>query len=130
MNGPSDAYLDKARQSLNEARAVAGIGFYAAAGRAAYLAAFHAAQAFVVSRTNKIAKTHSGVRSEFARIAKGESGLERDLASFLARAYNLKTVADYAVGADVGVSPLEATDAIESAARFVDAIERALAEKR
>ena len=35
MSDPG-AYLDKARQSLNEAQAVAVIGFYAAAGRAAY----------------------------------------------------------------------------------------------
>jgi uncharacterized protein (UPF0332 family) len=130
MSSPSDAYLSKARQSLREAQAVAEIGFYPAAGRAAYLAAFHAAQAFILFRTNKIAKTHAGVRSEFARIAKDKSGLERDLASFLARAYNLKTVADYDVAADVGVGASEATDAIDGAARFVDAIERVLSEKR
>jgi len=130
MSGLSDAYLDKARQSLNEAQAVADIGFHAAAGRAAYLASFHAAQALIIFRTGKVAKTHAGVRSEFARIAKDESGLERDLASFLARAYNLKTVADYAVGTEVAVSAPEAADAIAGAARFVDAIERALSEKR
>jgi uncharacterized protein (UPF0332 family) len=130
MTDLSDAYLDKAHQSLNEAQAVAKIGFYAAAGRAAYLASFHAAQAFIVSRTRKIAKTHAGVRSEFARLAKDESTFERDLASFLARAYNLKTVADYAVGADVAVSASEAADAIEGAARFVDAITRAVSERR
>jgi uncharacterized protein (UPF0332 family) len=118
MSDPSDAYLYKARQSLREAQAVAGIGFYAAAGRAAYLAAFHAAQALILFRTSKIAKTHAGVRSEFARIARDESGLERDLASFLARAHNLKTVADYAVGADLGVGASEATDAIDGATRF------------
>ena len=61
---------------------------------------------------------------------KTSSGLERDLASFLARAYNLKTVADYAVGADVGVGASEATDAIDGATRFVDSIERVLSKKR
>jgi uncharacterized protein (UPF0332 family) len=129
MSDPG-AYLDKARQSLNEAQAVSVIGFYAAAGRAAYLAAFHAAQAIIMFRTNKVAKTHAGVRSEFARIARDEPGLERGLASFLARAYNLKTAADYAVGVDVAVSASEATDAIDGAARFVGAIERVLSEKR
>ena len=119
MSDPG-AYLDKARQSLNEAQAVAVIGFYAAAGRAAYLA--------IMLRTNKVAKTHAGVRSEFARIARDEPGLERGLASFLARAYNLKTAADYAVGVDVAVSASEATDAIDGAARFVGAIERVLSE--
>jgi uncharacterized protein (UPF0332 family) len=37
-------FLDKARQALREERAVAGIELTEAAGRAAYLATFHAAQ--------------------------------------------------------------------------------------
>jgi uncharacterized protein (UPF0332 family) len=56
MSGLADAYLDKARQSLNEARAVAEIGFSAAAGRAAYLAAFHAAQAFILVRASALCR--------------------------------------------------------------------------
>jgi hypothetical protein len=36
----------------------------------------------------------------------------------------------FAVGVDVAVSASEATDAIDGAARFVDAIERVLSEKR
>ncbi len=130
MSDLAGAYLDKARQSLREARAVAEIGLSAAAGRAAYLAAFHAAQAFILARANKVAKTHAGVRSEFARFARNEPELERSLATFLGQAYNLKTIADYAVGADVGVSASEANDAISGAARFVQDIERVLSEKR
>jgi uncharacterized protein (UPF0332 family) len=82
MNEPSQAYLEKARQSLSEARAIAEIRLYEAAGRAAYLAAYHAAQALILARTNKVAKTHSGVRSEFARIAKDDPMIDRKLASF------------------------------------------------
>ena len=126
MNELARAYLEKARQSLHEARAVAGIGLFAAAGRAGYLAAYHVAQAFILARTNKVAKTHSGVRSEFARVARSNPGFERRLTSFLARTYNLKVAADYAVGADVGVSAEEAAEAIEGATRFVEAIEQAL----
>ncbi len=76
MNELAKAYLEKARQSLHEARAVARICLFEAAGRAGYLAAYHAAQAFILARTNKVAKTHSGVRSEFARLAKNDPGLE------------------------------------------------------
>jgi uncharacterized protein (UPF0332 family) len=43
-------YLDKARQALKEARAVAVIELAEATGRAAYLAAFHAAQALILDR--------------------------------------------------------------------------------
>jgi hypothetical protein len=39
------AYLAKARQALDKARRVAGIGIDDEAGRHAYSAAFHAAQA-------------------------------------------------------------------------------------
>jgi len=109
---------------------VAGIGFFEAAGRAAYLAAYHTAQAFILTRTDKVAKTHSGVRSEFARIAKDDPRIERKLASFLAQAYNLKVVADYAFGSDIRLSRLEATEAIEGATRFVEAVENALSETR
>jgi uncharacterized protein (UPF0332 family) len=53
----TERYLDKARQSLNEARAVAGIELAEAAGRAAYLAMFHAAQALIFERSAKVPRT-------------------------------------------------------------------------
>src|SRR5882672_12208502 len=68
------------------------------AGRNAYLAAFHAAQAFIFERTGRVAKTHQGVRVEFNRLAKGEMRIDRERQRFLAQAYNLKSVADYEMG--------------------------------
>ena len=56
------------------------------------------------------------MRSQFARVAKDDPKIERKLASFLAQAYKLKVVADYAVGLDIGVSTSEATETIEGAA--------------
>jgi len=115
-------YLAKGRQALKEARAVAAIGLPEAAGRAAYLAAYHAAQAFIFDGTGKIAKTHSGVRSEFARLAKDDLRIDRAFPAFLAQAYNLKAVADYAIGSDVGVTIAEVEHAIAMAERFIDCI--------
>lgn len=112
-------YLAKAGKLLYEARAVAAIGLWEAAGRAAYLAAFQAAQAFIFSRTGKVAKTHSGVRSEFARLAKDEPRIDKAFSSFLAQAYLLKTIADYGTGPDNGVSKADAEEAIDTAAQFV-----------
>ena len=66
-----------------------------AAAREAYLAAYHAAEAYVFHCTGKIAKTHSGLRSEFNRLAKGEPRIGRDLVKFLSTAYELKSIADY-----------------------------------
>ncbi len=88
MTSAGALYLKKARQSLEEARAIARIGLYEAAGRAAYLAAHHAAQAFIFDNTGKVAKTHSGVRSEFARLAKDNPRIDRALIMFLGQAYN------------------------------------------
>jgi uncharacterized protein (UPF0332 family) len=118
MTPEAGDYLDKARQSLQEAHAVAAIMLPNAAGHAAY----HAAQAFIFDRTGKIAKTHSGVRSEFARLAKDDPRIDRALPAFLAQAYRLKSVADYAVGSDVVVTVAEAQQAIETAGHFIDRI--------
>jgi uncharacterized protein (UPF0332 family) len=124
------AYLAKAQQCLKEARIVAANDLAEAAGRAAYLAAYQAAQALIFERTGKAAKSHNGVRSEFARLAREEPRIDRRFVAFLARAYNLKATADYAIGDDVSVSLSEAKLAIESAAEFVENISRLLASPR
>jgi len=62
---------------LKEARVLAANDLADAAGRAAYLAAFHAAQAFIFESTGKAAKSHNGVRSEFARLTRAEARLDR-----------------------------------------------------
>ena len=115
-------YLGKARKALAEARAVAKIELPDAAGRAAYQCAFHAASAYIFDRTGKMAKTHSGVRSEFFRLAKDDPLIGPDLPVFLARAYDLKSIADYGIGFEIGVSIAEADDAIANAERFIDCI--------
>ncbi|MGY2052033.1 HEPN domain-containing protein [Methylobacterium sp. JK268] len=116
------AYLAKARQSLNEAAIVAANGLVEAAGRAAYHAAYHAAQAYIFEISGRAAKTHNGVRSEFARLAREEPRIERSLSTFLARAYSLKEAADYAIGHDPHLTLAEVEQAIETARNFVDSI--------
>lgn len=119
-------YLAKARQLLDEARAVFAIQLVEAAGRSAYLAAFHAAQAFIFERTGNIAKTHSGVRSEFSRLARNEPGLDQSFLSFLARAYALKEAADYGMGPNAKVPPERAAAAIDMSDRFIEVVARLL----
>jgi hypothetical protein len=70
------------------------------AGRNAYLAAFHAAQALIAERTGRDAKTHKGVHTQFARLTQNEPSLGRELRQFLVQAYDLKSVADYGLGPD------------------------------
>ncbi len=88
-------YLDKARQCLSYALVNLEVKLGNDAGRNAYLAAFHAAQALIFDRTGKAAKSHQGVHTEFNRLAKEEKRIDRDVRRFLPQAYNLKAVADY-----------------------------------
>ena len=68
MTAETDSYLEKARELLAQADAMLGISLYEAAGRTAYLAGFHAAQALIFARTGKVLKSHHGVHTEFLRL--------------------------------------------------------------
>jgi uncharacterized protein (UPF0332 family) len=92
-------YLDKARSYVGKARDwLDAVHHGDEAARTAYLAGFHAAQALIFERTGKIAKTHRGVRSSFARLIGDDPRLDRTLTEFLGRAYRRKEVVDYGVG--------------------------------
>ena len=63
-------FMGKANRTLQQARAILGAGVAEVAARAAYLAGFPAAQAFLFETTGRILKTHKGVHSEFGLLAK------------------------------------------------------------
>jgi uncharacterized protein (UPF0332 family) len=119
-------FLDKARQCLADAVLYQPL-VPRIAGREAYLAAFHGAEALLYERTGKIAKTHRGLRAQFALIAKNEPRIERELSEFLARAYDLKSMAVYGTGTEASISLATATAAVETAGRFVDCVAALLA---
>lgn len=121
MKEAAAAYLAKARR-------VFAIGLYDEAGRHAYYAAFHAAQALLFERTDKVYATHQGVKAEFARLAKSDTRIERKHTTFLARAYSLKSAADYETGAAANVTAVQANEAIGRAEEFVAVIEGIAAE--
>ncbi len=89
------------------------------AGRAAYLAGLHAAQALIVERSGSVIKSHKGVQRELARLTKDTPDLSRSLTAFLGRTYNLKAIADYESGPDSEVSQDSAEEAIKEAKHFV-----------
>ena len=122
MTPESQRYLEKAGQCLSNAHANLGIGLGNDAGRHAYLAAFHAAQALIFERAGEIAKTHRGVQSEFTRLAKDEQNIDKGFPAFLTQAYNLKAVADYETGPDSVVPLARVASAIETAGRVIDCI--------
>lgn len=107
--------IAKALRSLEEAKALTALSFSEAAGRAAYIAAFQAAQAFIFDRTGRVAKTHRGVRSEFARLAKDEPRVAPSFPTFLAKAYVLKEQADYGLDLALSVTAEDLVEAIREA---------------
>ena len=127
MKAQTSAYLDKSRELLDEANAILRIDLYEAAGRTAYLAGFHAAQALIFETSGRVYKSHSGVHGEFSRLVKDDPHVDDDLRAFLGRAYGLKAIADYETGPGSHVSAESARDAIATARRFIDRIAGLLA---
>jgi len=114
-------HLDKARECLARAKIILGAGVGEDAGRDAYLAGFHAAQALILARSGKIVKTHRGVHRLFSQLAKNEPEL-REFARFLSQAYNLKDIADYELRPGATVPLERAGAAIDTAERFIEHI--------
>jgi uncharacterized protein (UPF0332 family) len=119
-------HLDKARECLRRAKIVLAAGVGEDAGRDAYLAAFHAAQALILARSEKVAKTHRGVHRLLVQLARTEPEL-REFSRFLSQAYNLKDISDYELGPAAMVTVDRASHAIELAGHFIDRIAQILA---
>lgn len=129
MTAPWAYYIAKARKVLETARNLVDDGYFSCGAREAYLAAFHAAQAYIFDHTGRAAKTHKGVQSQFAQLAAQEPLIEEEFRRFLPQAYNMKTIADYELGPEAEISAPVASAAVDMAERFVHCIE-ALLEQR
>lgn len=90
MKAETADYLAKARATLADARQIATLPLPHVAAREAYYAAYHAAEAYIFEQTGKVATTHRGVRSEFARLVRREPSIDRELTRFLATPTSLR----------------------------------------
>jgi len=115
-------YLATSRVMLEKGAKMLTVELFDEAGRAAYLAAFHAAQALLFDRRGRAMKTHAGVQSEFGLLARTEPSLPAWLPGFLSRAFAYKSGADYGIGSLKPVTAPDATDALARAAEFVAAV--------
>jgi uncharacterized protein (UPF0332 family) len=122
MKPQTGAFLDKARELLQQADTVMGVGLNEAAARTAYLAAVHAAQALIFENTSRVVSSHRGVQSEFWRLTKDEPRLDDELRAFLSRAYTFKRIADYETGPASHINAETARNAIATARRFVGCV--------
>ena len=130
MKPEAAAYLDKADQCLDKARRILAIGIFDEAGRHAYYAQFHAAQAIIIERTDKRAKTHKGVGTQFHKLVRSDPTLDPRLPRDLSATYHFKEAADYETGTFGIVTADDASGAITLAENFVAVVKRALALSR
>ncbi len=124
MKPETSKALEKAKKCLQEARMTLHIDLYEQSARISYLSVFDAAQAYIYEKTGQVAKTHNGVRSEFARLAKNDPSIEKTRTSFLAQAYEFKTIADYGVEPEQMVGNQDAEQAVKAAEQFILNIEK------
>ncbi len=115
-------YLAKARECLNAAIAVNAFPLPQVAAKETYLSAFHAVHAYVFETTGRVVKSHGGMRTMFAQLARDGARIDPSFPSLPGRLYKFKEVADYAVGPGAAVALSEASGAIDVASRFLDAI--------
>ena len=122
MKPQTIAFLAKSSELLERAPALLAQDFTDEAGRAAYLAGFHATQAFLFEALGRSPKTHNGVQTEFARLVRDNPSVDREDRAFLGKTYNLKAIADYETGPGSKVTRQQAAEAIEAAKLFVSTV--------
>lgn len=129
MKTSSADYLQAAERALSKANIVIDVQLFDEAGRLAYYAMFHAAQALIYERTDKVSKTHKEVNQLFHQLVRDESSLDGKIAADLSNAYLIKEKADYETGAVVPVTREIALDAIAAAVRVVAQVRDALSQQ-
>ncbi|PWB79954.1 MAG: HEPN domain-containing protein [Methylocystaceae bacterium] len=122
MTPEAKLFLDKAHLHLEHSAAMLRVELNEDAGRTAYLAGFHAAQAFIFESVGRVFKSHRGVQTEFLRLTKDDPRFTSDHRIFLSQTYNLKAIADYETGPGANVSAERAARALEAGRRFVSQI--------
>ena len=131
MNSEAASFLERAHQSLEEAKIMFQTGatiLAAGVGRASYYAAYHAAEAFIITKNGDSKKNHDKVRSEFGRLVKDDLRVDREIKKFLNTSYRYKNIGDYGEGGKrTDITLAIAEEAIKTATRFVALIEQMIA---
>ena len=122
MKPQATAFLEKSRELLEHAETMLSVGLHEDAGRTAYLAGFHAAQALIFETHGRVFKKHSTVQGEFGRLVKDDARVDMEHRAFLGRSYQLKAIADYETGPGSKVSAETARTTLQTARRFVECV--------
>lgn len=113
------AYLERAEQSIQEARELALKGYYDFAASRAYYAAFYGATAILLSEGLDFSK-HSGVIAAIHQRFVKTGKISKELGKDLNWLFEIRNLGDY--GGMVHVSSLQADQVIQAAERFLNAI--------
>ncbi len=124
MSPRSAELLGGARRWLSSARGSLSSGFSESASADAYYAALYAARA-ALSEQDRYAKTHSGTWDLFHLLVVEAGRFDETLAAEARRTERLRLDAHYEA---LSVPADEARRAVETAERFVGAVERMLSE--
>ena len=82
MKAQTAAFIAKSREFLDKAHDLFSAHHWPdEAGRAAYLAGLHAAQALIFETTDHLRKRHSTVQGEFARLVRDDPRFDMEFAS-------------------------------------------------
>src|SRR5271170_6673695 len=119
MKPEAAKFIDQASIVLARADLMLTVSLNEDAARAAYLASFHVAQAYIFERTGKTSKSHRGVQTEFFRLTRDDARVDPVLRRFLSQSYEFKSVADYLTGDEAVTSAAEAAEAVATSKRFV-----------
>ncbi len=122
MTPEATRFLEKVRTLLDHAEIMLNVNLNDEAGRTAYLAAFHIAQAYIYEHTGRSLKTHKVVQMEFLRLTKDDPRFSLKLHGFLSQTYNLKAIADYETDPGSEVSAERTTEAVGTGKQFVEHI--------
>jgi hypothetical protein len=125
VTGRIRALLERSRTELEAARVLASAGFADQATSRAYYGAFFAAEGALLALGETRSK-HSGVVAAFGRLVVKEGGFDATLAGELRRLFELRNAADYSW---LDAPQSEGDDPIAHAERFVDAVERWIADR-
>lgn len=127
MKPETEDALRAAREHLNEANKILGIGLPSVAGRQAYLAALTAVRGLVFELRDKGPKSHKGVKALVHELVKEGAPIERELLDIFDEGFDLKVEADY--GDPSKITEGEAQRAIDMATRLLARIESIMAER-
>ena len=128
LNEDVEARLRLADEMLNDAKSFLRDGHLKSAADRAYYSMFHAAQAALANEGMKPPRTHSGLRSQFARHFVRAGIVEREFSKHLTLAQEMREKSTYEVYADISRGSTE--ELVDNAEAFVQRIKALVGEER